>query len=101
MYVCIYIYVCLCVCRFYQLGSPVVSLSISCATENCEKALNKDGVQITIVHNTQVATILCLNIVQATNICFIATDHVIPVIVVVDSLMMTTYTTIVITHTFR
>ena len=55
-----YIYVCVsvCVCRFYQLGSPVVSLSISCTTENCEKALNEDGVQITIVHNTQVATFM-------------------------------------------
>ena len=56
MYICVCL--CVCVCRFYQLGSPVASLSISCTTENCEKALNEDGVQITIVHNTQVATFM-------------------------------------------
>ena len=53
-------------CRTYQLGSPVVSLSISCTSENCEKALREDGVQITIVHNIQVH--LSLNIVLGINV---------------------------------
>jgi len=40
--------------RIYQLGSPIVSLSISCSSENCGNALKEDGIEITIVHNIQV-----------------------------------------------
>ena len=72
-------------CRVYQLGSPVVSLSISCTSENCEKAL-RDGVQITIVHNTtQVYLYLAFSVLDI-NICSIAIDHVMSRFVVVDSL---------------
>ena len=53
-------------CRIYQLGSPVLSLSISCFSENCANALREDGVQITIVHNTQVQS--C---VEPVNMCYI------------------------------
>ena len=40
--------------RQYQLGSPVLSLSISCTSANCTNAIKEDGVQITIVHTFQV-----------------------------------------------
>ena len=40
--------------RQYQLGSPVLSLSISCSTKNCTNAIKEDGVKITIVHTFQV-----------------------------------------------
>ena len=49
-----HIHILLAIHRISQLGSPVVSLSISCSSENCADALKKDGVQITIVHNIQV-----------------------------------------------
>lgn len=58
----ILIHLCMCVLyicfvamhRIYQLGSPVVSLSVSCSSEKCANALKKDGIQITIVHDTLV-----------------------------------------------
>ncbi|XP_065911955.1 adhesion G protein-coupled receptor L3-like isoform X2 [Dysidea avara] len=39
----------------YQLGSPVVSLSISCSIESCVEAIERDGIQFVIKHNTEIS----------------------------------------------